>query len=102
MSQEHNELKPCPFCGMEVSMERADFGTGFSILCPSCNLTMSGSSTLKNDLAWTWNNRKPVVPKILTVEQIWKIAERISMQEIAEDYLAIPKAIHAALLKGEV
>lgn len=52
------DLKPCPFCGSEVEMWEAGYGTFHWIECPKCRAEMNAHGRSEKKLAKAWNRRK--------------------------------------------
>lgn len=71
---EHNELKPCPFCGGEVVIDSAtfcaghgDFYTRFQIRCRKCRkrgkvvYDRDGDDALRKEIErWNTGVKKPI------------------------------------------
>ena len=65
-----NELKPCPFCGGEASLDYDFNGIGvtYGIHCPECHCAIIDTGTYSKDEAITaWNRR--VQPELTRCEK---------------------------------
>lgn len=59
---EHEELKPCPFCGGEARVDddlcHSDMSkTFYSVICKKCGARTTNNFTLKEDAIEQWNRR---------------------------------------------